>query len=196
LEADFIIPNQLIRKRMKALLIIDMQKGLFIPETPRYAATNVIKRINNLANLFREKDLPIIFIQHNGSSQGEYLPNTEEWELLDELIVKENDYIIEKYANDSFYNSDLENELNKLNIIELYITGCATDFCVNSTIQSAFVKNYQITVVSDGHTTTDRPGLSAEKIIDHYNWVWGNMIPINDRIKVKKTDLIINELIS
>ncbi|MBT1687173.1 isochorismatase family protein [Fulvivirgaceae bacterium PWU37] len=33
------------------------------------------------------------------------------------------------------------------------ITGSATDFCVESTVQSARSKDYQVTVVKDGHTT-------------------------------------------
>jgi hypothetical protein len=31
---------------MKAILIIDMQMGLFKPETPRYDAEGVVQRIN------------------------------------------------------------------------------------------------------------------------------------------------------
>jgi len=181
---------------MKSLLIIDMQKGSFTSNSPPYDAKNVINRINRLTNIFRENDFPVIFIQHNGTSNNELIPNTTEWELLDELTVKENDYFVEKYANDSFYNSELENILNKLNVNELFITGCATDFCVNSTIQSAFVKEYKIIVVSDGHTTGDRSELNAKKVIRYYNWLWKNMTPINDGIKVMDTDLIINNLIT
>ena len=69
----------------------------------------------------------------------------------------------------------------------MFITGCATDFCVESTIQSALTKDYNITVVSDGHTTGERPHLAAVKVIEHYNWVWNNMIPTKGKIDVKST---------
>lgn len=72
-----------------------------------------------------------------------------------------------------------------MRIDELLITGCATDFCVESTIQSALSKDYNITVVADGHTTGDRPHLKAEQVIEHYNWVWQNMIPTKGKIEVK-----------
>jgi nicotinamidase-related amidase len=180
---------------MKSLLIIDMQKGSFTAETPRCDAINVINRINKLSGLFRKKGFPVIFIQHNGVFQNEFIPKTKEWELLDELTVKDVDYFVEKFVNDSFYHSELENKLNELHINELFVTGCATDFCVNSTIQSAYVKEYRMTVVSDGHTTADRPELDAEKIINYFNWLWENMTPVCGGIKVMKTDMIISELL-
>ena len=78
----------------------------------------------------------------------------------------------------------------ELNVNELLITGCATDFCVESTIQSALTKEFDIIVVEDGHTTGDRPHLKAEKVIEHYNWVWQNMIPTKGKIKVKNFEKI------
>lgn len=86
-----------------------------------------------------------------------------------------------------FYKSELQSKLNEIQVGELFITGCATDFCVESTIQSALIKDYNITVVKDGHTTGERPHLKAEQVIEHYNWVWQNMIPTNGHIKVEAT---------
>lgn len=171
-----------------ALLVIDMQKGSFTRETPRFDTIGTVDRINRLAQHFRDKGLPVIFIQHDGSNGGRFLPNTEEWELLDELQIAPDDLVVSKYANDAFYSSDLGTKLNKLNIKELYITGCATDFCVESTIQSALAKDYTIKVVADGHTTGDRPHMQANKVIEHYNWVWQNMIPTKGTIEVIKFD--------
>ncbi len=168
----------------KALLIIDMQKGSFTTKTPRFDTEGTVNRINALASLFRAADRPVIFIQHNGTRENEFVPKTTEWELLSALKVKPNDTLVEKYANDIFYKSDLEAKLKALKINELFITGCATDFCVEATVQSAIAKDYNIILVKDGHTTGDRPHISAEKVIEHYNWVWQNMIPTKGTIKV------------
>jgi nicotinamidase-related amidase len=180
-------------KNRKALLIIDMQKGSFTPDTPRFDTDGVVKRINELAQLFRKAGLPVIYIQHDGTGTGEFEKNTLEWEILDSLIVDPSDILIDKYANDVFYNSELQSKLTRLNVTELLITGCATDFCVESTVQSALAKDYNITVVSDGHTTGDRPHLKAEKVIEHYNWVWQNMIPTKGKIEVKTFEQIKND---
>jgi len=168
--------------KKEALLIIDMQKGSFTPETPRFDPDGVIQRINDLARLFRANHLPVIFIQHQGI--GEFVKDTWEWEILDELEKEESDLIISKTANDAFYRTVLEKKLAELEVSKLNITGCATDFCVESTIQSALVKEFEITVVEDGHTTADRPNLAAENLIKHYNWVWANLSPTKGSVQV------------
>ncbi len=177
-------------KNKKALLVIDMQKGSFTSKTPRFDTIGVVKRINELAKLFRELNYPVIYIQHDGTGTGEFEKNATDWENLDELIVESNDVKIDKYANDVFYKSKLHSKLKDLKVNELIITGCATDFCVESTIQSALTKDYNITVVEDGHTTGERPHLKAEQVIDHYNWVWRNMVPTKGKVEVKKTEQI------
>lgn len=174
----------------KALLVIDMQKGSFTSKTPRFDSDGVVKRINKLAKLFRKLNFPVICIQHDGTGSGEFEKNSIEWENLDELDVQSSDHRIDKYANDVFYKSKLQTKLATLGVNELIITGCATDFCVESTIQSALVKDYNITVVEDGHTTGERPQLTAKQVIDHYNWVWKNMIPTKGQISVVKTEHI------
>lgn len=172
-------------KKEKALLVIDMQKGSFTPKTPRFNTNEVVKCINGLTKLFRELNYSVIYIQHDGTGTGAFEKNATDWENLDELIVESTDIRIDKYANDVFYKSELRLKLKELNINELFITGCATDFCVESTIQSALTKDYNITVVADGHTTGDRPHLKAEQIIEHYNWVWQNMIATKGHVKVR-----------
>ncbi|WP_109829755.1 cysteine hydrolase family protein [Reichenbachiella versicolor] len=178
----------------KALIVIDMQKGSFTPQTPRYDTDGVVYRINQLAEQFRKLNSPVIYVQHDGTGSGEFEKGTTEWENLDELEVRSSDIIIDKYANDVFYQSDIQGKLSDLGIEELVITGCATDFCVESSIQSALTKDYSITVVEDGHTTGDRPGLSAKQVIDHYNWVWKNMIPTKGTIVVKNTAQILENI--
>lgn len=177
-------------KCSKSLLVIDMQKGSFIAETPRYDTEGVVTRINELSALFRAQNFPVIYIQHDGTGSGAFEKNSFEWENLDELVVESTDVRIDKYANDVFYKSELQSKLKELNINEVFITGCATDFCIESTIQSALTKDFNITVVQDAHTTGERPHLKAEQVIEHYNWVWQHMLPTQGSIKVSSTKSI------
>lgn len=167
-----------------ALLVIDMQKGSFTPATPRYDTDGVVNRINTLASALRAEGRPVVFIQHDGSQQNDFLPGSLSWELLDELDVKPADLRISKTANDCFYESALAQKLADSASRHLLISGCATDFCVAATVQSALARNYEVTVIGDAHTTADRPHLPAEKIIEHYNWVWQNMLPTKGRLSV------------
>jgi nicotinamidase-related amidase len=167
----------------KALLIIDMQQGAYM-EAPCFDAEGVLKRINQLSEIFRSTGGTVFLIQHDGTKTGEFIPNTPAWEFLTDLVVSPNDIIIGKQAHDAFYETPLQEELTKRGIHELIITGSATDFCVESTVQSALSKDYNVTVVKDAHTMSDRPTLSAKALIDHYNWIWGVLIPTRGRIEV------------
>lgn len=179
-------------KTVKALLIIDMQVGSFMPKSLRFDADGVIKRINGLSGYFRNNGNQVFFIQHDGTLSNEFIPGTPEWQILPELDKHPEDILINKTANDCFYKSELKMQLQKLNINEVLFTGCATDFCVDSTIRSAITKEYDITVVKDGHTTADRPYLKAENVIAHHNWIWENMTPVKNKIKVISFDALIN----
>ena len=187
LSVDRFIPlmNQL---DMKALLIIDMQIGSFRPYTLRHNTFGVIDRINTLSNYFRTNNDKVIFIQHDGTKEHSFIPNTEDWQILPELTKHSSDTIIFKTANDAFYKTDLHAILTKHTITELFVTGCATDFCVDSTIKSAVSKDYRVTVIEDGHTTADRPHLTAPVVIQHYNWLWADMTPTNFKIQVIRTN--------
>lgn len=180
-------------KNTKALLVIDMQEGSFTSQTPRLDAAGVVRRINELCTLFRGRNFPVVFLQHDGTGTGAFEKNTFEWKLLNSLKVSATDILVDKYANDVFYKSELALRLAQLGATEIVITGCATDFCVESTVQSALVRDYNITVVADGHTTANRPHLSAGKVIEHYNWVWQNMIPTKGKIEVKTFEQIQND---
>jgi nicotinamidase-related amidase len=180
----------------KALLVIDMQKGSFTEATPRHNSEEVVQIINSLAKAFRLKSWPVLFIQHDGSAMNEFVPFTTEWELLDDLEIDDSDIRIDKYANDVFCRSGLQQKLDLLDINELVITGCATDFCVESTIQSAVSKDYSLTIIEDGHTTGNRPNLNASQVIDHYNWVWKNMIPTKGKIEVLPYHLFLQQILN
>ena len=167
---------------MKALLVIDMQVGSFRPELQRYDAQGVVRRINSLSNCFRENGDKVIFIQHDGTKENNFIPGSFYWNILPALIQSPEDIIVRKTANDAFYNTDLQAILKEHGITELYISGCATDYCVDTTVRSALHKDYTVIVVKDCHTTADRPHLAAEKVIQHHNWLWENMIPTSGSI--------------
>jgi nicotinamidase-related amidase len=63
-----------------------------------------------------------------------------------------------------------------LGIRDLIVTGCATDYCVDTTVRAALARRYRTVVPSDGHTTAERPHLSAAKIIEHHNAIWRDFI--------------------
>ncbi len=176
------------------LLVVDMQKGLFTQETPRFDTKGVVERINKLIDKVRANWGKIIFIQHDGPAGDVLEPQTPGWELLEDLNRDYVDTIIRKTACDAFLDTPLLDTIQSFGDNQIIITGCATDFCVDTTIRSATSKGLDVTVARDAHTTADRPHLDAETIIRHHNWSWENLILSSSSLRVLSTDKIIEEL--
>ncbi len=57
----------------------------------------------------------------------------------------------------------------------LVVVGAQSDACIRSTIHGAFVRGYDVTLVSDAHTTEDHSEWGAplpDKVIAHTNLYW------------------------
>jgi len=177
---------------MIALLIGDMQVGLFTPKTRRYDAEGVVEHINAVADAVRRRGGVVIFIQHDGPPGDVFEPGTPGWRLLPSLERKAQDLVVHKVACDAFYETTLEATLRARNVHQLLITGCATEFCVDTTVRAAMSREYDITVVANAHTTEDRQNVDAKSLIEHQNWLWGELI----HPKVKIVVISANELIA
>lgn len=177
---------------MIALLIIDMQVGLFEGDPPRHDADGVIRRINEIAKIVRTTGGIVIFIQHEDI--GGFEPGTEGWEILPALERMDTDLLVRKQACDSFYETELSDLLERHGAQQIIVTGCATDFCVDTTIRAAASRDYEVVVVADAHTTKDRPHLDAESIIRHHNWMWEYLILPRSEVKVLQATNVIRWL--
>ena len=168
--------NPVISKQT-AVLVIDVQTGLFSAQPRPLEAEAVIARINAVTAQARQAGAPVIFIQHDGGANDEDLaPFTDGWKLHSDLQVRPGDVVIRKTTCDAFYGTSLEAELRSRGITTLLLMGFATDFCVDSTLRSAASKDFAVIVVADAHTTADNPVLSAEQVRQHHNWAWANCI--------------------
>lgn len=158
-----------------AMLVIDMQQGLF-DELPRFDPEGVVERINRLTERVRAANGTVLFIQHDGPKGDVLEPGTGGWELLAALNRRDNDPVIRKSACDAFLDTGLADTLDRLRATTLIITGCATDFCVDTTLRAATSRGFDVLVPTDCHTTGDRPHLDAKAIIAHHNFMWENLI--------------------
>jgi nicotinamidase-related amidase len=160
-----------------AVLVIDVQRGLFCTKPAPFQAEEVVRRINAITAQARRAGAPVIFIQHDGKAGGEdVVPFTEGWKLHPELVVRPRDLVIRKTTCDAFYGTVLEVKLRSRGIDTLLLTGYATDFCVDATLRSAASKDFAVIVIADAHTTSDNPVLKAEVVRRHHNWAWANAI--------------------
>src|SRR5512134_291561 len=102
---------------MKALLVIDMQVGSFQEDQPRYDASGVIQRINEVAKQVRITRGLVIFVQHQ--DQHGFQPGTKNWEILPSLERLATDLCVSKQACDAFYETELANVLEKHDVQQL-----------------------------------------------------------------------------
>jgi len=173
-----------------ALIIVDMQQGSFTSGSPRYDAEGLVNRINRLAERVRSSGGVVLFVQHDGPLGDPHHPDEPGWRLLPDLETKEGDLFVRKTSCDAFLETDLNDVLMSSGVDRIIVTGCATDFCVDTTIRSALARRYKTVVPIDGHTTADRLYLSAEKIIEHHNAVWADFIsPIGPASVMRCTEI-------
>ena len=171
---------------MDVLIVVDMQKAVF--DTPRLNSNSVIANINRIAETIRSNGGHVIYVKHNGVSEEGLARHSDGWALHDSIDVQPVDQIVEKSICDSFYCTPLSSILTKLSPEKVIVSGCATDFCVDTTIRSAVSLDFNVFVISDGHTTADRPHLGAKAIIEHHNWMWANLITPRKPITLLSTD--------
>ena len=120
-----------------ALLVVDVQKEFFkfSPITAQ-SLNDAIEYINAAIALFREKDLPVICIQHVDEEE-KLVPGEEGFELPEELDILPSDSHIHKTYGNSFNRTSLEDELRDLGVDTVIITGFCAEYCVLSTYRGA-----------------------------------------------------------
>ena len=152
-----------------ALLVIDVQLGLFQRPTPLFNAEPVLTNINDLIGRARANGVPVIFIQHNGTGESLLRPDRPGWALHPAIVPLEGEPVISKDFPNAFQKTILKATLKAGGINKLIIAGLLTDNCVGATSRGALKLGYPITLVADGHSTFDREEVTAQEIIDQLN---------------------------
>ena len=154
-----------------ALLIIDMQVGVIAKAVGRDA---VVRNVASLVAKARLEQVPVIWVRH---SDEQLIKGSGVWQVVPELHPRDTEPLIEKTYGDAFEGTGLEADLLRLEVGRLVIVGAQSDACIRSTIHSAFVRGYDVTLVSDAHTTEDHSEWGApppDKVIAHTNLYWSH----------------------
>lgn len=69
--------------------------------------------------------------------------------IVDELVPQPEDLIVDKLRYNAFHNTGLEEELRGRGVDTLILTGVTTNCCVESTGRDAFMRDFDVVVVSD-----------------------------------------------
>ena len=158
----------------RALLVIDMQNGFCHPdgsfarmdmglEGAREAVRNAAVAVGQA----RRAGVPVVFTRHvyrpgradEGASLRRNSPAlagldglaARSWDaqVADELGCGPDDLVVDKARFDAFQWTSLEPLLRGLGVDELVICGVITNICVETTVRSAFMRDYPVTLLAD-----------------------------------------------
>lgn len=146
-----------------ALLVIDLQHGLAETSTV-HPVREVASRAGELADTFRQQDLPVVLVNAVGVAPGRtdhsaepVRPNFTEGfaDLLPELGQTDSDHTVSKARWGAFHGTGLYDHLTALGVTQVVIAGVATSMGVESTARAAYDHGFHVTIATDAVTDID-----------------------------------------
>lgn len=193
-----------------ALIVIDMQNTFCVEGGPAEVknARGIIPNINKLSNELRAMSVPVIWVLHANTTNGD----KSDWELFynhvvsgdvrkrtlesnapenqavyDKLDTEPSDITIIKnrYSALTARSSSLERVLRSRGIDTVLIAGTKTNVCCESTARDAMMMDFKVTLLSDCCAAlSDEEHLSAmENIIQQF----GNVLSSDDALKMLRS---------
>ena len=140
---------------MEAFLIIDMQEGYIGDKRQTEAFKNTVAHINYVSDLFRKAGKPVIFVKD--ISEGD----SSEYDFVAELVKTKEDDEIKKLDNNSFWNTTLQELLQKKNVDFVVLAGQAAEYCVTATYFGALERGYKVAMLQNGILSVTTSGLET-----------------------------------
>ena len=158
-----------VRKGNKGvLLVVDVQVGVM---SEAWDAPRIIKNVSRAVERARAQGVPVIWVQHSSSD----LPHgSPQWQWVPELAPAKSEPLIHKQFNSSFEQTALDDELVKLGATHIALAGAATNWCIRATAYGALDRGYDLTLITDAHTTgtielENGSKIEAESVINDLN---------------------------
>ncbi len=141
-----------------ALIVVDLQKGIVaLPVVHPIDA--VIKQAQALAHAFRERGLPVVLVNVDGTAPGRTeqprpaIPRQEGWtDLIPELDRQPGDILVTKQTWGAFASTGLEAQLKARGVTQVVIAGVATATGVEATARQAYEQGFNVTLALDAMT--------------------------------------------
>lgn len=145
-----------------ALVLIDLQKGI-VGYPLVHPVADVLNNSAKLVAAFREAGLPIVIVNVNPAgaawtkarkdAKQAGAPPKDDWlEIVPEIQTQPDDIFITKHTWSAFFETQLQNELQKRGVTGIVIGGISTSIGVEGTARTASEHGYNITFASDATT--------------------------------------------
>lgn len=169
----------------RALIVVDMLNDFIREDGSLYCgktSQEIIPFIKEKIKEFRQEKSPIIFLQDSHDpNDSEFdlfgkhcVRGSEGGKIIEELEVKDEDYIVPKKTYDGYYNSDLGKILEENQIEEIHLVGVCTSICVMETSSSLTKRGYKIIIHKTGVADFDPE--AHEFALKHMEKIYGAKI--------------------
>lgn len=144
-----------------ALVVIDLQNDI----TKNYK--EIIEKVNEAIDLAVQKEMPVVYIQHNNLSAGTrtFKPGSRGAEPVPELKLV-SDCIFTKSKSNALTSEAFTAFIQEHNITEFYIAGADATACIKSTCFNMTKAGYTVYVLSDCITSYDKKKLP--EMLEYY----------------------------
>jgi nicotinamidase-related amidase len=164
-----------------ALINVDMQR-CFVEDSPLAAPDGpaLVRRINEMADVCRKAGALVVhtrgWLRADGSNAGIaaelvppfirelYTAGSPSAELHDSLVVDDGDIVVDKPRYGAFTGTDLDMVLRSKGVDTVIVSGIATNICCETTAREAAQLDYRVVFLSDGTSTKEMNGVSAEDL--------------------------------
>jgi nicotinamidase-related amidase len=146
-----------------ALVLIDLQNGILSRDTKPYSTSEVVERSRKLADTFRAKNAPVVYVRVV-MSDFLSLPADEVMilpkdmpahfsEIAESAGMQSGDLLISKRHWGAFAGTGLEHELRNRGIETVVLAGIATNIGVESTLRQGTGLGFAFVTVEDACST-------------------------------------------
>ena len=151
-------------QKSKAFIVVDPLRRFSVSGAPFEVtgAAEIVSGINQMARLFRQRNLPVIWMSRLirpqlslGARTAEKYAGMSaaflgEWAEIDErLEILDQDYVIYKPRHSSFHATDLDIVLKECAVDEVWLSGFTFNVCILATAFDAAARDYKVKFVSD-----------------------------------------------
>ncbi|RJQ28224.1 cysteine hydrolase [Candidatus Parcubacteria bacterium] len=144
-----------------ALVIVDMIKDNVGTEKHYKVAREareILPSLKRFIEFARAENIPIIYV-NDSFIKGDFifrsglsehaLRGTEGTQVIEEIMPRSGDYVMEKLRFSAFYRTDLDQVLRRLGVDTVIVTGVSTIWCVLLTAADALANDFYTIILED-----------------------------------------------
>ena len=167
------------------MLVVDFQVGVV---RGCFDAAGVLARTRSLVDRARAEGAAVVWIQ----DESDFPHDSDDWRLAPPLAPEPEEARVFKSYRDAFEMTELPAILDRLGAARLLVVGSQSDYCVRTTAVRGAAERYDVTLVSDCHTTCDQElegvTISGEQAVAHTNLYFRDLRYPGGRFGIAKHD--------